>query len=66
MGDILGQRTFCCSERGEGALGALRQIGNCAHLIHGLEHFVVAVDDDPNRENEAKERVEDEIAVVVP
>lgn len=39
---------------------------DCAHLIHGREHFAVAVDDDRDRENEAKERVEDEIAVVVP
>lgn len=39
---------------------------NCAHLIHGREHLGVAVDDDSNREDEAKESVEDEIAVVVP
>lgn len=41
-------------------------IVNCAHLFHGREHFGVAVDDDSNRENEAKESVEDVIAVVVP
>lgn len=36
------------------------------HLIHGFEHFGVAVDDDCDREDEADERVEDEIAVVAP
>lgn len=39
---------------------------SCAHLIHGCEHFGVAVDDDCNGENEADECVEDEIAVVTP
>lgn len=47
---------------GKGESGAL----NCAHLLHGREHLGVAVNDDSNRENEAKECVEDEIAVVVP
>lgn len=47
-------------------MSVLLWIVNCAHLIHGCEHLGVAVDDDPNRENEAKECVENEIAVVVP
>lgn len=37
-----------------------------ANLIHGCEYFGIAVDDDCNRENEAEDCVEDEIAVVAP
>lgn len=39
---------------------------SCAHPIHGCEHFGVAVNDDCNGQNEAEQRVEDEIAVVAP